>query len=116
MKLKIGFSLIEISIVLAILSILAILSFPSYQHHIATAHHLAAQNELERISVAMEEYYLHHHTYKDATLSKLGFPDTVEENHYQFSIKAASDDDYTLVAHSDDNDDIELNSKDKLTS
>lgn len=115
MKIKIGFSLIEISIVLAIISILAILSYPSYQHHIAAAHHLAAQSELERISVAMEEYYLHNHTYKDATLSKLGFPDTIEENQYQFTIKNATDDGYTLIAHSA-NDDIVLNSKDKLTT
>lgn len=115
MKLKTGFSLIEISIVLAILSILAILSYPSYQHHIASAHHLSAQNQLERLSVAMEEYYLQNHTYKNATLAALGFPDTVEENQYQLIIKQTSDTDYTIIAHSA-NDDIVLTAKDKLTS
>jgi type IV pilus assembly protein PilE len=93
----IGFSLIEITVVLVIISLLAVISYPLYTQHMFHSRRLVAVNQLKRIAVAMEQYYIEHHTYQGATLAKLGFKKSVVKN-YRLQVQAVTANDYVLVA------------------
>ncbi len=65
MKLKstAGFSLIEVMIVVAIVSILAAIAFPSYQESVAKAKRADAQGALVSLAGVMERFYTENNTY-----------------------------------------------------
>lgn len=63
MKIKNGFSLIELMIVIAILGIVAAVAIPSYQGYISGARLTEAQNNIAAIKLAEEEYFLENNTY-----------------------------------------------------
>lgn len=89
-----AFSLIELLVVLAIVSILVSLSFPAYQKYRIRTHRIDAQAHLMSIAMRLEEYRRIHHSYADVSLSTLGFPMSYpaeESAYYQLKLQVESD-------------------------
>lgn len=63
MKRSLGFTLIEIMIVVLIVGILASVAFPSYQQYVVRASREAAQTELIRMAGVQEKIYLNASSY-----------------------------------------------------
>ena len=66
-----GFSLLEMLVVVAILSVLAALAYPSYQHKIQRTHAAAAKQYLLELSSLQTDFILQHQRYA-STLDQLG--------------------------------------------
>jgi len=98
MQKKHGFQLMELIISLAMVSILIAFSIPRYSQHLLQARRLEAASMLSKLAIAMEQYYLSHHTYHGANLATLHFPEIIAKNNYQLKIESANDDDYLLLA------------------
>lgn len=93
-----GFSLLEILITLAIISILTGLCFPLYSQHAAEERRLEATITLEKLAAALERYYIVHNTYQGATLEQLGFSASIAKNNYQLVITSLTDNTFSLAA------------------
>jgi len=65
MKRIVGFSLIELMIVIAIIGILATIAYPSYLDQIRKTRRANAQADLVELASFMERYYSENFTYKD---------------------------------------------------
>jgi type IV pilus assembly protein PilE len=66
MKKSIGFSLIELMIVLAVIGIIAAFAFPAYTDYVRSAKITEATSTLADMRVKMEQYFQDNRTYKDA--------------------------------------------------
>lgn len=95
---KLGFSLLEMLIVLIIIGILSAIAIPLYYSHIVHERRLEAAMTLEKLAVALEQYDTIHNTYKNASLVELGFPEKIADNHYQLMITSTTDSSYNLQA------------------
>jgi len=95
---KHGFSLLELMIALAIVSILTALSLPVYSTHLAHEKRLEAEITLAQLANALEQYYLANNTYQNATLNNLGFSDVIAHSRYQLAIQTANSASFTLTA------------------
>lgn len=69
MKKHKGFTLIEIIITLAILSILLTIAIPKYKDYVRKGNRVAAQGELMQIATNLERYKALQLTYSNATLA-----------------------------------------------
>ena len=69
---KNGFTLIELMIVVAIISILAAIAYPSYQEYVIRTHRADAQAELMRLAGELQKYKMVHHSYADVKLETIG--------------------------------------------
>jgi len=58
-----GFTLIELMITVAIISIIAAIAIPSYNGYIATAYTVEAKNNIAALKLAQEEYFLENNKY-----------------------------------------------------
>lgn len=92
-----GFTLIELTMVLAITGILASLALPSYQAHIRQARRLDAQAGLQRIQMEQSRWRAYHDSYT-AQLADLGLQSNSPQNHYQLSITEATAEGFTAQA------------------
>ena len=90
-----GFTLFELLIVLAIMSILIGLTYPSYRHHLIKAHRLNTRLTLLNIANRLEDYYSVHHEYSGASLSTLGFSSQTEDHAYELVLEV--DDSHYLI-------------------
>ncbi len=95
-KLQHGFSLLEILIVLAIISILSAVAIPSYTHYLTKAHRLEAEITLIKIAGILEKYYISHNTYQNAEIQALV---PAKQKNYRFELTMADDADFILTAH-----------------
>ncbi len=64
-----GFTLIEVLIVVAILSILILMSIFYYQRHLMRSRDAQRKSDLDKIRIAFEEYYNDHYCYPDPMLT-----------------------------------------------
>lgn len=106
-----GFSLIELLIVIAIITILSTVAYPSYQSYIIKTRRSDAQVELIKAQLAQTN--LHILSSYSALASNVGLPTNNE--YYTFSVVSASVNSYLMkavakVAASQINDDIECRS------
>lgn len=102
MKKQLGFTLIELMVVVAIVAILAGIAYPSYQQHVLTTRRTEALSALTQLANQEEKYFMDNNTY--GSLSNLGkVSDSAAtsfntENAY-YSISLAYDSStYTLTA------------------
>jgi type IV pilus assembly protein PilE len=96
--LKNGFHLIELLVVIAIIGIALSIALPQYSQHLIHARRLQAVNTLEKLALALEQYYFKHQSYIGATLSSLGFSSRIADNHYALLIQTADTDFYQIAA------------------
>lgn len=92
-----GFSLIELMIALAIISILTMISVPRYTQYMTHAHRVQAVSLLNELSVALEEYYIKQGTYEGADLNHLHININPANSYYQLALLADASN-YTLTA------------------
>jgi type IV pilus assembly protein PilE len=93
-----GFSLLEILITLAIISILASFCFPLYSQHLTEERRLEAKIALEKLAATLENYYTVHNTYQNANLAQLGFSTFIANNNYKLAIIISAENAFTLTA------------------
>jgi type IV pilus assembly protein PilE len=94
----IGFSLIELMIVISIVGILLVVGIPNYSQHIAQAKRLQAQTYLFRLASAFEQYYIQHNTYEGMTLAIAGIPEYVADHAYRLAITTTSSTNFNISA------------------
>jgi type IV pilus assembly protein PilE len=94
----IGFHLIELLVVVAIICTLATLSFPHYSQYFVREKRLEAIGALTKLAFALEQYYVTNNTYEKATLATLKFSRLIIKNNYELMIQSTTDDDYLLIA------------------
>ena len=98
-----GFSLLEILIVMAIITILILASAPNYRANIKNWRHQQAELTLNDAAVRLASWLLSHGEYSSANLKQLGIKTPVG---YSLKLKAAKDS-YELIAKNElDNDTI----------
>jgi len=90
-----AFTLIELLIAIAILSLLAGIAYPSYQGFIIKTRRADAQSELIKAQIEQSSFRITHPTYI-SNASSAGLPSN--NQYYTFSIVSASTHTYTLKA------------------
>lgn len=106
-----GFTLVELLIVVAIISILAAIAYPAYTNHVVKTKRSMAKSILTQIATKQEQYYLDNKSYT-ADLTDLGYPADpffVDKNSnllaatsanaiYQIDVAQTAVSNYTLTA------------------
>jgi type IV pilus assembly protein PilE len=80
MKRSLGFTMLELMIVVVIIAVLSALAIPAYSRYAIRAHREDGQEFLLRIANAQERYYATNNHY--GILGDLGFSTAVSENKY----------------------------------
>lgn len=94
-----GFTLVELIIAVAVVTILATVALPSYREHVAASRRADAKSALLAAAQALERYYTERGTYVGATLGSTGlYPATSPQGYYTMAITTLSVDGYTLRA------------------
>lgn len=93
----VGFTLIELMVVLAIMGILLSLASASYSTHQRQARRLDAQEALHALQQTQARYRDHHPSYA-TSLQALGMPDRSPMGHYQLGITQADENGFIVVA------------------
>ncbi len=78
-----GFSLIELLVVLTLIGIIVSAAVPSYSAYAVSGRQASAMAQLNKISIALEQYYTRHHSY-EATLEQINIPDS--DSWFDYSI------------------------------
>lgn len=90
-----AFSLLELLVVLAIISILLAVLYPSYRQHLLKMHRAQAKVDLVAIGHRLEHFYTLQHSYAKATLATLDFAPAQQYYHYALE---AEDEYYKISA------------------
>lgn len=90
-----GFSLIEILITVAIMTIITSIAIPVYTQHLVHAKRLEAEISLSKLAAALEQYAIANNTYKNANGETLKISPL---KNYQLEIASATDTQFSLNA------------------
>jgi type IV pilus assembly protein PilE len=93
-----AFSLIEMLVVVAIISIVGVLAYPTYTHYFMQQRRLVAKSALYQLASALDNYYAVYDSYQDVSLAKLGLPATVADEHYRLEIQSLAEQHYVVTA------------------
>jgi type IV pilus assembly protein PilE len=98
-----GFSLLELLIVILIFGILLSFSYPSYHMYTLRAQRLEGQLALLDLATQMEHYYSQHQTYANASIGTQSEYDVLSSaltmhGYYQLTIQHANDQHFTIQA------------------
>jgi type IV pilus assembly protein PilE len=94
---KSGFTLMELLIALALISVLSAIAYPFYNGHLVKVRRTYAAAALEDLAGRMEEYYILNNTYNNATLENLHVNEIHYKSYYYLNI-ITKDDTYVLRA------------------
>lgn len=94
MKKSAGFTLIELMIVVAIVSILLAIAIPAYNDQMRKSRRTEAKQILSDMQLKQEKWRSNHATY--ATVAQLPISDT--SNHYDFALTVPTATGYVYVA------------------
>lgn len=96
---QLGFSLIEVMIVVVILGILTSIAVPGYQEYVRRSQRAEGQAFLLDVAVRQERYYAQNNSYVTsvANISQLGISGTSSETD-KYTLTISADDGYTLTA------------------
>ena len=102
MRRQMGFTLIEVMIVVAIVAIIAAFAYPSYQDSVRKSRRADAKQALTDLAARMEQYYISNKSYT-TTVANVGLSTaTSPEGYYTLSVAAgpttAIATSYTLTA------------------
>ena len=89
MKVDNGFTLIELMIVVAIISVVGAIAYPSYSNYIKKATRADAKVTLLDLAGKQERFHLQNKTYT-AVLADLGATSDSKEGYYVLSVDAAT--------------------------
>lgn len=92
-----GFTLIELTIVMAVVGILAAIALPSYSAYLARSKRVVAQGQLLEEAQHLERHFMQSGSYEDASLTTMQSP-PAGPAAYEIRFEAQEADSYTLVA------------------
>jgi type IV pilus assembly protein PilE len=110
-----GFTLIELMIVVAVLSVIAAIAVPAYNGYIREARLGAARTNIEPLRLALEDYWLDNSTYADVDGLKwdpansddglytgnLGWKPDGDEDRFKYEVTASTNSYTITVTHYD---------------
>ncbi len=98
-----GFTLVEMVVVVAIISILAAVGYPSYIEYVVRSHRQAARAALLQVADRQEQFFLDNKRYAE-TLDELNYGDATLGLDADGQFTAADDDDrtYRITLDGDD--------------
>jgi type IV pilus assembly protein PilE len=99
MRRQLGFSLIELMIVVLIVAILAAVAIPSYRKYVVRSHRVDAQRALTELAARQERFLYSNNAYADS-VSSLGGTSSMAGSYYTVAVDpaSASTTTYTVVA------------------
>lgn len=100
-KLQTGFTLVELIIVVAIISILASIAIPAYNGYVETSKRSDAQASLMALAIAQEKYRATSPTYTSVIGDLNGVSSASESGYYTLAVTAASGATFTATATPD---------------
>jgi type IV pilus assembly protein PilE len=100
-KLQTGFTLVELIIVVAIISILASIAIPAYNGYIETSKRSDAQASLMALAIAQEKYRATNPSYTTVIGDLNGVSSASESGYYTLAVTAASGATFTATATPD---------------
>lgn len=100
-KLQTGFTLVELIIVVAIISILASIAIPAYNGYVETSKRSDAQASLMALAIAQEKYRATNPSYTTVIGDLNGVSSASESGYYTLAVIAASGATFTATATPD---------------
>ena len=94
---ELGFTAVELLVVLAIIGILSVLASASYRDYVLRATRVDGQIALLSVQLAQERHRTFNPTYT-ASLATLALPSTSEAGNYTIAITAATANSFTATA------------------
>lgn len=94
-----GFTLIELMVVVAVIGILAAIAYPSYQKYVLKSQRADAHDSLMRIQLQQERYRANHPSYSTELTALAGIDSNIsDDEHYQLALDDVSASGYTVTA------------------
>jgi type IV pilus assembly protein PilE len=96
-KNELGFTLLELMIVVVIIAILTAIALPNYRQYVLRGHRTEATRALQDLSSRQENYYFSNNKYT-SVLSDLGANSSIASQYFTVGIASASTTDYVVQA------------------
>ena len=96
-----GFTLIELMIVVAVITIIAAIAIPAYSDYVTRAKRADGKTALASLQLAQEKYRANNPTYATSAAS-IPFATTSPDGYYTISISSATATTYVIVADPDE--------------
>lgn len=97
MKRQVGFTLIEVMMVVVIIGILAAIAYPSYREYVLRGHRSEGVALLSEGAARQERYYAQNNTYANS-VALLSMDANSDNDYYTLSVVAADATSYSLLA------------------
>jgi type IV pilus assembly protein PilE len=95
-KITQGFTLIELMITVAVISILAAVAMPSYKEYVMKSRRADAKAALLKLQLEQEKYRANNTSY--GTLAQIGVSSTSPDQYYTIAVTSNTATDYTVTA------------------
>ena len=95
---KLGFTLVELVIAMAIIAILATIAYPSYVTYVYRAHRTDGLSTLSQLQLILERCYAQNFSYSAACTARPTFPVNSPQDYYSINLSNLGTSTYTLTA------------------